>query len=181
VLIENCISYNNGTLSDGTTSSNGDKNGFKLGGSGIAVQHTIRRCIAFNNGHHGLTDNDNPGPITVTNNTSFNNVNSNYNFRSGGHSVFTNNASLNAGSSDATYDTLTGTTNVFWKNGASDNNGGSIVISASDFQTLTPPSSFSRNADGSINLGTFCHLASGSDLINAGTPSGTDIGAVESF
>ena len=181
VLIENCIAYNNGTLSNGTTSANGDKNGFKLGGSGVAVQHTIRRCIAFNNGHHGFTDNNNPGPITVTNNTSFNNTNSGFNFRSGGNSVFTNNASLNAGSSDATFSTLTGTTNLFWVSGASNNNGGAKVISAADFQTLTPPASFARNADGSINLGTFAKLVSGSDLVNGGTPSGTDIGAVESF
>ncbi len=182
VLIENCIAYNNGTLSDGTTSSNGDKNGFKLGGSGVAVQHTIRRSLAFNNGHHGFTDNNNPGPITVTNNTSFNNTNSGFNFRSGGNSVFTNNASLNAGSSDATFSTLTGTTNLFWVSGASNNNGGMKVISAADFQTLTVPSGgFARNADGSINLGTFAKLVSGSDLVNGGTPSGTDIGAVESF
>jgi uncharacterized repeat protein (TIGR02543 family) len=182
VLIENCIAYNNGTLSDGTTSSNGDKNGFKLGGSGVAVQHTIRRSLAFNNGHHGFTDNNNPGPITVTNNTAFNNTNSGFNFRSGGNSVFTNNASLNAGSSDTTFSTLTGTTNLFWKNGASDNNGGTKVISASDFISLTVPSGgFTRNSDGSIALGNFAKLASGSDLVNGGTPSGTDIGAVESW
>ena len=181
VLIENCIAYSNGTLTTGGTSGSGDKNGFKLGGSGVAVQHTIRRSLAFNNGHHGFTDNNNPGPITVTNNTSFNNTNSGFNFRSGGNSVFTNNASLNAGSSDATFSTLTGTTNLFWVSGASNNNGGAKVISAADFQNLTPPSSFARNADGSINLGTFAKLVSGSDLVNGGTPSGTDIGAVESF
>jgi hypothetical protein len=182
VLIEDCVSYNNGTLTNGTSSANGDKNGFKLGGSGVSVSHTIRRCIAFNNGHHGITDNNNPGPITVTNNTSFGNKNSGFNFRSGGNSVFTNNASLNNGSSDATFNTLIGTTNVFWKNGASDNNGGTKVISAADFQTLTVPASgFARNADGSINLGNFAKLVAGSDLINGGTPSGTDIGAVESF
>jgi uncharacterized repeat protein (TIGR02543 family) len=181
VLIENCIAYHNGQLSNGTINANGDRNGFKLGGDGIAVQHTIRRSIAFDNLHHGFTDNNNPGPIQVVNNTSFNNTQSNFNFRSGGHSVFTNNASLNAGSSDATFDSLTGTTNLFWKSGASDNNGGTKVISASDFQSLTPPASFARNADGSINLGNFCKLASGSDLVNGGTPSGTDIGAVESF
>jgi hypothetical protein len=56
------------------------------------------------------------------------------------------------------------------------------VISASDFTTLTLPSGgFTRNADGSINLGNFGKLVSGSDLVNGGTPSGTDIGAVESW
>jgi hypothetical protein len=182
VLIENCIAYNNGVLTSGGTSGSGDKNGFKLGGSGVDVGHTIRRCIAFGNGQHGFTDNNNQGAMTVTNNTSFNNAEMNFNWRTGSTSTFTNNASYNSGQSDTTNGTLTGTTNLFWKNNASDNNGGTKVISAADFQTLTAPSGgFTRNADGSINLGNFAKLVSGSDLVNGGTPSGTDIGAVESF
>jgi hypothetical protein len=182
VLIENCIAYNNGVLTSGGTSGSGDKNGFKLGGSGVDVGHTIRRCIAFGNGQHGFTDNNNQGAMTVTNNTSFNNAEMNFNWRTGSTSTFTNNASYNSGQSDTTNGTLTGTTNLFWKNNASDNNGGTKVISAADFQSLTAPSGgFTRNADGSINLGNFAKLVSGSDLVNGGTPSGTDIGAVESF
>jgi hypothetical protein len=182
VLIENCIAYNNGSLTTGGTSGSGDKNGFKLGGSGVDVPHTIRRCIAFGNGHHGFTDNNNQGAMTVTNNTSFNNANCNFNWRTGSTSTFTNNASYNSGDSDKFAGTVTGTTNLFWTNDASDNNGGSKVISAADFQSLTPPSGgFTRNADGSINLGTFAKLVSSSDLVNGGTPSGTDIGAVESY
>lgn len=181
VTIEACISYNNGTLTTGVTNPNGDRNGFKLGGDGIAVNHTITRSIAFGNGHHGFTDNNNPGNITVRNNTSVNNAQSNFNFRTGSTATFTNNASFNSGSSDSTNGTLTGTTNLFWKNSKSDNNGGTKVISAADFVTLTPPSGgFTRNADGSINLGNFALLAPGSDLINGGTPAGTDIGARES-
>jgi hypothetical protein len=182
VLIENCIAYNNGVLTTGGTSGSGDKNGFKLGGSGVDVAHTIRRCIAFGNGQHGFTDNNNQGAMTVTNNTSFNNAETNFNWRTGSTATFTNNASYNSGTSDTTNGTLTGTTNLFWKNGVSNNNGGTKVISAADFQSLTPPSGgFTRNADGSINLGNFARLVSGSDLVNGGTPSGTDIGAVESF
>ncbi len=181
VLIEGCIAYSNGTLSNGITSSGGDKNGFKLGGSGVAVPHTLRRCIAFNNGKHGFTDNNNPGPITVTNNTAFNNAESNFHFREGGMHIFTNNASLNASKPDKTVGTLIGTTNVLWdKKRGSDNNGGPLVISAADFITLRPPSRFRRKGDGSINLGNFARLAPGSDLSNAGMPGGTDIGAVES-
>jgi hypothetical protein len=182
VLIENCIAYNNGVLTSGGTSGSGDKNGFKLGGSGVDVGHTIRRSIAFGNGQHGFTDNNNQGAMTVLNNTSFNNTETNFNWRTGSTSTFTNNASYNSGQSDTTNGTLTGTTNLFWKNGVSNNNGGTKVISAADFQSLTAPSGgFTRNSDGSINLGNFARLVSGSDLVNGGTPSGTDIGAVESF
>ncbi len=182
VLIEDCIAYANGTLSSGGTSGSGDKNGFKLGGSGIPVNHTIRRSIAFDNGHHGITDNNNPGNITVLNNLSFNNVDTNFSFRAGSTATFTNNASLNPGSSSDTINgTLVGTTNLFWRNDASNNNGGTRVISAADFVSLAfPAGGFARNANGSINYGNFALLAVGSDLVNGGTPAGTDIGARES-
>lgn len=180
VLIENCIAYNNGTLSNGTSSGGGDKNGFKLGGSGIAVPHTIRRSLAFNNGKHGFTDNNNPGPIIVTNNTGFHNGECNFNFRKGGTHVFTNNVSLQPGEPDKTSGTLTGTSNVFWNKKGSDNNGGTLTVAEDDFVSLTPPIIVGRHADGSPDLGNFLRLKPDSGLVKAGTPQDTDIGAIES-
>lgn len=185
VTLENCVAYSNGALSTGTTSGSGDKNGFKLGGSGIAVNHIVRRCIAFSNGHHGFTDNDNPGNIEVTNNTSYNNAESNFNFRTGSTATFRNNLSFNAGSSDKSNGTEIGSSNVWWKNNVSTNSG-SLVVSSADFVSLT--ATVSKNTDGSPNTGTFLSLATGSDLIDAGvtssgiTYSGTapDLGAKES-
>ncbi|SFO27444.1 Listeria/Bacterioides repeat-containing protein/Por secretion system C-terminal sorting domain-containing protein [Chitinophaga sp. YR627] len=185
VTIDNCVAYSNGTLSTGSTSGNGDKNGFKLGGSGIAVNHIIRRSVAFNNGHHGFTDNNNPGNIEVTNNTSYNNAESNFNFREGSTATFRNNLSFNAGSSDKSNGTEVGASNVWWKNNVSTNSGG-LVVSSADFISTSP--SVGKNTDGSPNLGNFLALASGSDMINAGvitsgiTYSGSapDIGARES-
>src|SRR5215475_3974260 len=176
VTIENCISFNNGAVSNGGSTTNSDGNGFKLGGDGIAVNHIIRRSIAFNNKKHGITFNSNPGSITVTNCTSFNNGEENIKFDTGTH-VFTNNLSFQGTNSDHTTGTDVSSTNCFWKNGVSVNAKG-LVVSAADFVSLTP--SVTRNADGTINLGNFLRLAPGSDLINAGTPSGTDIGAIES-
>jgi uncharacterized repeat protein (TIGR02543 family) len=185
VTLENCVSYGNGVLSDGSSSGSGDKNGFKLGGSGIAVAHIVRRCVAFNNGHHGFTDNDNPGNITVTNNTSYNNAESNFNFRDGSTATFTNNLSYNAGASDKTFGTDVSGKNVWWKNGVS-TSASSLVVSSADFVSLTV--SVGKNSDWSPNLGNFLALASGSDMINAGIPatgityngSAPDIGAIES-
>jgi hypothetical protein len=176
VTIENCVSYNNGFLSSGGTTTDSDGNGFKLGGDGIAVNHTIRRSIAFGNKKHGITFNSNPGSITVTNNTSWDNGESNIKFDEGSH-IFTNNLSFAGTESDKFSGTDVSNTNCWWMNGVSVNGKG-LLVSAADFVSLTP--SVSRNADGSINLGNFLKLNSGSDLINAGTPSGTDIGAVES-
>lgn len=61
VTIDSCVAYSNGSLSDG--SGNGDGNGFKLGGDGIAVAHRITNSIAYNNGKAGITSNSNPALI----------------------------------------------------------------------------------------------------------------------
>jgi hypothetical protein len=173
VIIEDSISYMNGTLSTGGTTTDSDGNGFKLGGEDIPVDHVIRRSIAFRNKKHGLTFNSNPGGITVTSNSSWSNGESNIKFDEGSH-VFANNLSFAGGASDKTAGSDVGGTNCWWKNNASVNANG-LVVSAADFQSLSP--NIFRNADGSINLGAFLALAAGSDLIDAGTPAGTDIGA----
>ena len=177
VTIENCVSYNNGTLSTGGTTTDSDGNGFKLGGEDIGVNHVVRRSIAFGNKKHGFTFNRNNGSITFTNNTSWGNGEENFKFDEGSH-IFTNNLSFQGTNSDHNAGgTDVSNTNCWWQNGRSVNGKG-LVVSAADFVSLTP--TITRNADGSINLGNFLRLAPGSDLINAGVPSGTDIGAVES-
>jgi hypothetical protein len=103
VTIEDSLSYNNGTLSNGSQASNGDRNGFKLGGDDIAVNHIVRRSIAFHNGKHGITFNSNPGTMTISNNLSIDNDSGNRNFNfDGGTSVFRNNTScrFSSGSND---------------------------------------------------------------------------------
>ncbi|MDT0446942.1 pectate lyase family protein [Streptomyces johnsoniae] len=99
VTIEDSLSYENGTLSDGTQNSSGDRNGFKLGGEDIAVDHTVVRTIAFDNGKHGFTYNRNPGSMTIENNLSIGNEERNYNFDAG-DSTFRNNTSCDSGSND---------------------------------------------------------------------------------
>ena len=58
-LLENCITYANGTKLDGT--GKGDGNGFKMGGDGINVPHILRNSISWGNGVNGITCNSNPG------------------------------------------------------------------------------------------------------------------------
>ena len=78
VTIKNCITYDNGRLTNGTVGK-GDKNGFKLGGEGIHVPHKIENCISFHNGAYGFTSNSNPG-IIAKDNIAFNNAGGNLNF-----------------------------------------------------------------------------------------------------
>lgn len=174
VTLEGCIAYSNGVLTDGSTSGNGDKNGFKLGGEDISVNHIVRRCIAFGNGKHGFTYNRNLGTIEVTNNTSYNNAERNFNF-DGGTSVFKNNLSYLSGSNDRIIGTATAP-NAF--QGAS----GSFTVTAADFVTLTRGPAANPVSNG------FLHLATGSDLVDGGVTSAgityngnaPDLGAIES-
>ncbi|KXK63036.1 hypothetical protein AWW66_05165 [Micromonospora rosaria] len=99
VVVEHSLAFGNGTLSNGGQAGNGDRNGFKLGGEDIAVNHTIRGNIAYDNGKHGFTYNRNPGTMTVSNNANIGNTERNFNF-DGGSSVFRNNTSCDSGSND---------------------------------------------------------------------------------
>ncbi|MDQ7908337.1 cellulose-binding domain-containing protein [Phytohabitans sp. ZYX-F-186] len=99
VTIEDSLAYGNGTLSNGGQAGNGDRNGFKLGGEDIAVNHVVRRSIAYRNGKHGFTYNRNLGTITMSNNLSIGNAERNFNF-DGGSSVFRSNTSCDSGSTD---------------------------------------------------------------------------------
>ncbi|WP_329117826.1 CBM35 domain-containing protein [Streptomyces sp. NBC_01353] len=115
VTIEDSLAYDNGTLSDGSQAGNGDRNGYKLGGEDIEVDHVVRRSIAFHNGKHGFTYNSNPGTITMSNNISIDNAERNYTFDAG-TSVFRSNTSCRStttGTNDRTIGDVDGS-NQFW-------------------------------------------------------------------
>lgn len=141
VTIEDSIAYNNGTLTDGTKLTAGDRNGFKLGGESIAVNHIVRRNLAYNNGKHGFTWNSNPGTMTVTANVAKNNAERNFSF-DGGTSVFSSNISCR--SSSGTNDRIIGTdqgSNSWWMGS---NGSACSPYNASGF-------SWRFNADGSLS------------------------------
>lgn len=115
VTIEDSLSYGNGTLSNGTVNANGDRNGFKLGGDDIAVNHIVRRSIAYHNGHHGFTYNSNPGTMSISNNLSIDNAERNFSFDAG-TSVYRTNTSCRFnvdGSNDKTIGDAD-SSNQFW-------------------------------------------------------------------
>ncbi|MFF1609283.1 right-handed parallel beta-helix repeat-containing protein [Amycolatopsis sp. NPDC058278] len=121
VTIEDSLAYANGTLSNGTVNKNGDRNGYKLGGDKIAVNHIVRRDIAYRNGHHGFTYNSNPGSMTVSDNVGIDNAERNFSFDTG-TSVFRNDTSCrfaSGGSNDKTVGSVD-SSDQFWtgKNGS---------------------------------------------------------------
>ncbi|WP_444665247.1 pectate lyase family protein [Cellulomonas sp. CW35] len=112
VTIERSLAYENGTLSDGSQAGAGDRNGFKLGGEDIKVDHVVRNSYAVHNGKHGFTFNSNPGSLTITSNVAVGNAQRNFNF-DGGSSVFSGNVSCDSGSKDRVVGTDRGD-NAFW-------------------------------------------------------------------
>lgn len=128
VTIEYSLSYGNGTLSDGTSAANGDRNGFKLGGSDISVNHTVQHNLAYRNGKHGFTYNSNPGSMAISSNLSIDNATRNYSWDAG-TSVFRSNTSCRyavSGSNDKTVGDAD-SSNQFW----SGSNGGRCASSYS--------------------------------------------------
>jgi hypothetical protein len=115
VTIEYSLSYNNGTLTDGSQAGAGDRNGFKLGGSDIAVNNVVTHSIAVKNGHHGFTYNSNPGTMTISSNVSIDSTERNFAFDAG-TSVFRSNTSCrfaSGGSNDKTVGDVD-SSNQFW-------------------------------------------------------------------
>ncbi|WP_017558579.1 right-handed parallel beta-helix repeat-containing protein [Nocardiopsis baichengensis] len=112
VTIEDSLALENGTLSDGSQAGDGDRNGYKLGGEDIGVDHTVTGNIAYDNGKHGFTYNRNTGSMAVTDNLSIGSGERNFNF-DGGSSVFRGNTSCDSGSTDRAIGDADGS-NQFW-------------------------------------------------------------------
>ena len=158
VLIEGCIAYDNGFLSDGTV-GRGDKNGFKLGGEGIAVPHLIRNSLAFGNGAVGFTSNSNPA-VRAADCVSYNNARVNL--------MFTSYAGIplqfevrnfisyrnGPGNGDLYPASVASDGNFFWNGTVSQNKSG-LALKDTDFASLTPQVPYARDAQGAIIWGDF--------------------------
>jgi hypothetical protein len=182
--LENCWSFQNGFLSDGTM-SNGNGNGFKIGGSDAQnLEHNmiLKKCLTFDNKAKGFDQNHNKGSMTLFNCTGYNNGGNNYSI----------NESLDSGK------TLTLTNCIEFGNKRSI--GAFAVQTAnswmSPFTTPTAGDFVSvdtagvrgpRKPDGSLPDVSFMHLATGSQFVDAGTDVGLpfngsapDLGCFES-
>ncbi len=187
VTIKNCIAFRNGKLTTGEGTAQGDMNGFKLGGKGVGTPHIIINCMAFENGAHGFTDNNNPTAITLQNCTSVNNgiykekkANFQMNRESGG--INTNLLSYNTAviATDNFIGTIAHSVyyhnapDYYWVSDATAINAGDKLgvktsIKETDFVTVNVPEATSdfhriwRNADGSLNTGGVFEVADDSE------------------
>ncbi|GGC84045.1 hypothetical protein GCM10007216_13350 [Thalassobacillus devorans] len=158
VLIEDSIAYSNGYLTDGTE-GDGDKNGFKLGGEGVHVPHTIKDSLAFENGAVGFSSNSNPGVI-AENNTSFNNAGGNIDFSTYANieEDFTIDGFISYQKdydvTDSYPEDAVSADNFFFDGTVSKNSSG-VVLTDENFASLQPELPFDRDEEGNIILGDF--------------------------
>jgi hypothetical protein len=171
--ITNCWAFKNGYLKDGSIATNGNGNGFKMGGSDLKdLRHnmTVSNCLAFQNKVRGFDQNNNKGSMILYNCTSWNNG-QNYGMNSSGVTLATgkvmllkNCISLTTSTANAFNTAAQFATNT-WTSGFS--------VSASDFQSIDPTTAYGiRQADGSLPNVTFMHLTQASTLRNRGTDVG---------
>lgn len=185
--LENCWTWGNGYLKDGTdpgAQSNG--NGFKMGGGdnsnseGLMHHQILIRCVAFNNKSKGFDQNNNVGSMTLLNCTGYNNKAANYRIQ----------RLLNSGQTLVVKNCVSYQGLVQLGNFAIQEANSWLppfVVTAEDFLSLDAElAAAPRQADGSLPAIDFLHLAANSDLIDAGTDVGLpyigaapDLGAFE--
>jgi len=193
VTFDHCWAYDNGQLG-------GDSNGFKIGGFGNTggdfpnppPVHTVEFCLSARNGANGFYANHQPGQsANWYNNTAYSNRGANFNML---EAIDTSpeNSSV-PGTQEVLHNNLaytgTGVTNLNESGDMVANNWFTlpVTVGATDFLGLDASQmTLPRKADGSLPDISFMHLASGSDLIDAGLNVGfaysgaaPDLGAFE--
>ncbi len=186
-VIENCWSFMNGYLKDGSPISTGNGNGFKMGGGDSSNKDSLRHnmiiknSLCFDNRVKGFDQNNNRGTMTLLNCTGFRN--GSYNFSIAGKIRITSSVTVkNCVSYLSTGINLLSTAvqqSNSWLAGYS--------ASSQDFESLdTIGVRGSRKKDGSLPDIKFMHLAPTSALIDAGVDVGIlfigkapDLGAFE--
>jgi hypothetical protein len=172
--LENCWSFQNGYLSDGTTSS-GNGNGFKMGGSDARdLEHNmiLKNCLTFDNMAKGFDQNHNKASMVLLNCTGY---------RNGGIDYSVNEA-LDSGKTL----TLTNCIEIGNKEIGNKRSIGAFAIQTTNswMAPFVPPTSGDfisldtsgvrgpRKPDGSLPDFGFLHLAPGSQYVDAGTDVG---------
>ncbi|HZM82381.1 MAG TPA: right-handed parallel beta-helix repeat-containing protein [Candidatus Limnocylindrales bacterium] len=154
VLVENSLAWGNGFNRWNIPNYTGDGNGFKLGGGDVdvAVAHTVRNSMAWDNSAGGFIDNSNPGALRADHCTAWSNDGNGFDFAdtSGGNLTrnlsVANGTTVSAGSATQS--------NNSW------NIGGTWTFVSTNASTITGP----RNADGSIPTSTFLRPSNGADV-----------------
>lgn len=204
VEIYDSVCYANGyVIEDGKlVKTKGDGNGFKMGGSGIAVNHKVYNSYSFGNAANGFTNNSDPMGEYI-NCTGYNNGGSNLelhtytgataqfvveNFKSFADNLWENDetlAALTSTEKDAEADIMnmikSSSNFLYDKETGKSVNADGVELTAANFVSLAEFKDYllggieaiQRNEDGSINLGNFLKYTDATDN-GTDTPAGSD-------
>ncbi|MEU4741930.1 right-handed parallel beta-helix repeat-containing protein [Actinosynnema sp. NPDC023658] len=152
VLLENSLAWGNGFNRWNLPDFTGDGNGFKLGGNGVAADHTVRNTMTWDNSAGGFVDNNNPGRHRVERSTAWRNPKTGFQFDRS-DSTLTGNLAAGNGTDVSLGSNSDGSGNSW-------DLGGTWSFASTDPSTITGP----RNADGSIPSSAFLRPANGADV-----------------
>jgi hypothetical protein len=100
VTIEHSWAFGNGKNRWSDSAFEGNGNGFKLGGGGVAVAHVVNNDAAWDNTLNGFTENSNTGAIVLNRNTAYANAEAGFYFATGKVRLARNLAVSNKGGLD---------------------------------------------------------------------------------
>jgi hypothetical protein len=155
VTIEHSWAFGNGKNRWGDSAFEGNGNGFKLGGGGVAVAHVVNNDAAWDNTLNGFTENSNTGAIALNRNTAYANARTGFYFATGKARLARNLAVSNEG----------GQVKLSSKTVSAANNWDSGVSTPAFRSTDATTAYGARKSDGSLPATTF--LSTGSTTIGA--------------
>ena len=155
VTIEHSWAFGNGKNRWNDSAFEGNGNGFKLGGGGVAVAHVVNDNAAWDNTLNGFTENSNTGAIVLNRNTAYANAQTGFFFQTGKARLARNLAVGNKGGlAKLSSQTVSAANN--WDSG----------VSTPSFRSTDATTAYgSRASDGSLPATTF--LTTGSTAIGA--------------
>ena len=155
VTIEHSWAFGNGKNRWNDSAFEGNGNGFKLGGGGVAVAHLVNNNTAWDNMLNGFTENSNTGAIVLNRNTAYSNAEAGFYFATGKARLARNLAVSNKG----------GLSKLGSSTVSAANNWDSGVSTPSFVSTDATTAYGARKTDGSLPATTF--LTTGSTVIGA--------------
>jgi len=155
VTIEHSWAFGNGKNRWGDSAFEGNGNGFKLGGGGVAVAHVVNNNAAWDNTLNGFTENSNTGAIVLNRNTAYSNAQTGFYFATGKARLARNLAVSNKGGLDKVSSKVVSAANN-WDSG----------VSTPGFRSTDATTAYgARTSDGSLPATTF--LTTGSTTIGS--------------
>ena len=155
VTIEHSWAFGNGRNRWGDSAFEGNGNGFKLGGGGVAVAHVVNDNAAWGNAGNGFTENSNTGAIVINRTTAYANSKWGYYFATSSAKLGKNLAVSNGGGSVSKGSKVSSSGNN-WDSG----------VSTPAFKSTDASSTYNaRSSSGALPATTF--LTTGSTTIGA--------------